>query len=364
MTPPDPAILRLLDANANRVREALRVLEDLARFVLDRADLVQLLKALRHDLRAALTNGLTKALAPGLPGADALHGLMLAARDTPNDVGTSISTPAEGHRTGPADLAAAAGKRLTEALRSIEEAAKTFSPSLAAAAEQLRYRAYDAERRLALALPARCPQWRLCVLITRELCTHHPWPVVARLAIEGGADCLQLREKSLPDRELLHAATALVELARPLGCAVIINDRPDIARLARADGVHVGQTDLTPEHCRAILGAHAIVGLSADSPAAALDARRAGASYLGLGPMFVSTTKPKPTLAGPDLLHRVLADPELAALPHLAISGITPDNAPSLVAAGARGLAVSSAVCSAPDPAHAARQLRAAFDRA
>src|SRR5690554_984319 len=125
------AALRILDANANRAREALRVLEDVARFALNDAAIAGTLKQVRHDLAAAIA-----ALPAGARD-------LLAARDTPGDVGTSISTDAEMRRAGIGDVAAAAAKRLQEALRSMEEAAKTLAPSEAPRRfEALRYRAY------------------------------------------------------------------------------------------------------------------------------------------------------------------------------------------------------------------------------
>lgn len=348
----DP-LSRIIDANLNRAREALRVAEDIARFSLDDADLTHSLKALRHDLVAA---------SAALP-LDPLQ--RLAHRDTPADVGTSITTPEEMSRQGIAHIAQAACARLSEALRSLEEASKALPNGQRSAKlfEQLRYRAYELEKRLLSSLPTgRARQWRLCVLVTQALCTHHPWDRVASLAIDASADCLQLREKSLPDADLLARARHLVSLARaaPSRPAVIINDRPDIALLSGADGVHLGQTDLPIADVRALAGHRLLVGLSTTNLDQARAARRAGADYLGLGPMFHSTTKHKDHLAGPAYLRTFLADPDLASLPHLAIGGITPDNVATLRDAGCRGVAVSSAVCSAPDPAAACRLLLSA----
>ncbi|MHC4826721.1 MAG: thiamine phosphate synthase, partial [Planctomycetota bacterium] len=145
-----PAAARILDANANRAREALRVLEDAARFALDDARLSAQLKSLRHDLREALAG-----LAPGW---------LEANRDTAGDVGTAIEAPAESERGGLADVAVAAGKRLGEALRVIEEVGKTIDPGLARDVEAIRYRFYDVEGALHLRLGgARARQWRVCV---------------------------------------------------------------------------------------------------------------------------------------------------------------------------------------------------------
>ncbi len=334
-------LARLIDANANRAREGLRVVEDLARFVLNDPRLSAELKAIRHQLAAALE------LLPLDRGA------LLAWRDAQADVGTALSTPTEADRDGLPTLAAAAAGRLAEALRSIEESAKALgSPQAAAAVEQLRYRAYDATAGVERAFgTGRARQWRLCILLTESLCTHHPWLRVAELAIEGGADCLQLREKDLSTAELTARARELVALARPHAVSVIINDRVDVALAANADGVHLGQTDMTVRDARRIAGNTLLIGVSTANLDQARAAARDGTDYCGLGPMFPSPTKPKPTLAGPAYLRAYLADPATARLPHLAISGISPQNVGELAAAGCRGVAVSSAVCGATEPA-------------
>ena len=335
---------RLLDAAANRAREAVRVLEDASRFLLDNAELTRALKVLRHDLAATL----------GQLECDEMH--RQAARDTPEDVGTSIRTAREYERTTHRDVVIAAGKRLSEALRSLEEFSKIDAPEVAPEFEAMRYRAYELERRLTLACgTGRAEAWPLCVLITEALCEHHPWQEVTERAIEGGATCLQLREKDLEDRALRERAAELVACAAGRA-AVFINDRPDIALLAGADGVHVGQTDLSVRDVRRIAGGRLMVGVTAATMDAARQAHEDGADVIGLGPMFPSRTKPKPSLAGPSLIAAYEASP-LPMPPYLAISGITPENVHELAAVGCRSVAVSGVVCGAEDPAAVCRAL-------
>jgi thiamine-phosphate pyrophosphorylase len=337
----------MIDANANRAAEGLRVAEDVARFALDHKDLARQLKDLRHGLAAALA---------ALPGGDLLR---LAHRDTEGDVGTAIKATAEASRAGLRSIAAAAMARVTQALRVIEESTKSLAPTTAPAFEALRYRAYTVERDLLLALPTgRAPQWRLCVLITESLC-RHPWDEVAAAAIDGGADCLQLREKSLSARELTARAAALVTLAKQSRCAAIINDRPDVALITGADGVHLGQDDLTVAHTRALAGDRLLVGVSTHNLDEATRAAHSGADYCGVGAMFPTATKARET-SGVEYLRAYLASPTLAAIPHLAIGGIAPDNIGLLNGAGVRGVAVSSCVCAADDPAAVCRALIAA----
>lgn len=361
------SVLRILDANTNRAREALRVMEEAARFLLNDAELAEPIKQLRHDLAAALS---------ALPNLE-------ANRDTPGDVGTAITTPAEQSRAGVADVAAAAGKRLSEALRAIEEYGKTLPPPPAGRAdlspyvpfsqkiEQLRYRGYAIEQRLNVALAAgRAEPWKLCLLLTESLCKR-PWRDVLRQSLDAGVDSVQLREKELDDSELLDRAAYVVEQCHAnsgggsrggSGAAVIVNDRPDLALLAGADGVHVGQHDLPPEAIRRLAGSQLLVGVSTSNPDEARAAKQAGADYVGLGPMFPTTTKHKPVLAGPEYLRAFLADEQLHGLSHLAIGGITPDNLPELVDAGVRGVAVSSVVCGAGEPGTVVKRLLRSWD--
>lgn len=343
------ALERMLDANVNRACEGLRTLEDLARFLLDDADLSARAKSIRHAVRQAASSAGPRRL--------------VAWRNTPGDVGTTISTAQEASRASAAALAMAAGNRSAEALRACEEVAKTLGLD-ALAFEAARYEAYEIQRLLLSALGAGAGrQWPVCVLITAEFC-RLPWEQVAEAACRGGAACLQLREKSLPDGELLARARRLVAIARGRGVAVIVNDRPDVAMLAGAGGVHVGQGDLSVVDARRLVGDRLLVGVSCSTVEQARQAARQGADYLGLGPVFGSGTKPKDHLSGPELIEGVAGDPIAGGLPHLAISGIDASNAAQLVRHGCRGVAVCAAVCGSADPQAATRELVEAMERA
>ncbi|MBL9141324.1 MAG: thiamine phosphate synthase, partial [Phycisphaerae bacterium] len=151
------AVARVMDANANRAREALRVLEDAARLALDDAALSSQLKDIRHALQGALA---------ALP-----VGWLEANRNTAHDVGRTVKGEHELHRADYRAVVIAAGKRLGEALRSLEECMKTVQPSASAEIERLRYRAYEVEQALVLRLGSGArAQWRVCVLLTESLC--------------------------------------------------------------------------------------------------------------------------------------------------------------------------------------------------
>lgn len=335
------ALERMFDANVNRACEGLRTLEDLARFLLDDAETSRRAKDARHSIRTAAASVGPRRL--------------VAWRDTPGDVGTAISTPDEMSRKDAGSLAAAAGNRVAEALRACEEVAKALDLQ-PLAFEAARYEAYEIQRRLLTALGAGSPRWSVCVLITDELC-RRGWKAVAEGACRGGASCLQLREKDLGDRELLDRARAMVELARPLGVPVVVNDRPDVALIAGAAGVHVGQGDLPVGDVRKVVGDRLLVGVSCATLEQARQAVQDGADYLGLGPMFTSGTKAKPALSGPALVEAVVADAVASRLPHLAISGIDATNACELARRGCHGVAVCGAVCGADDPESATREI-------
>jgi thiamine-phosphate pyrophosphorylase len=361
----DTDVLRILDANANRAREGLRVLEEHARLVLDDAELTERIKRARHALAAAV-GGLGK-------------GRLLAARNIEGDVGTHIATATERSRAVPGDVARAAAGRLTESLRCIEEYGKLIDATVAGQVERLRYEAYAIEQAIFHGGPkyARLRRAKLHVLVTESLCAL-PWEQACEEALAGGADVLQLREKSLPDGELLRRAELLRTLTRRRDALLIINDRPDIARLAEADGVHLGRDDLTPSQARRILGPHALIGLTVHSPqeaASALPAASgelggcgpdgAGPAYLGVGPMFASPTKPDVAVGGPALLAEVASLTAAAGLPELplvAIGGVTLENAGQLASmvdgVGRLAVAVCQGVISTRDPAAATRGIR------
>jgi thiamine-phosphate pyrophosphorylase len=334
-------VLRILDANANRAREALRTMEDYARFILNHDGLSAALKALRHELRAA-----TAAFS---------HDAILW-RDTPGDVGTDLKAETESSRPDAGAVAIAAGKRLGEALRVIEEYLKIADRPDAAAVERLRYRFYELEQTIQRAVrPVTAfAAVRLYVLVTEAAC-RTPWLDAARQAILGGADCLQLREKALDGGEFLRRARQLVDLCRRHDVLSIINDRPDIALLSGADGVHLGQQDLPPVEARRILGRDRILGVSTHHIDQARQAVLDSADYIAVGPIFPSPTKPRDFVAGPAYAAQVARE---VPIPCVAIAGITQENVADVMQAGVSAVAVTAAVMGAQDVRTAAASLK------
>jgi thiamine-phosphate pyrophosphorylase len=337
---------RIVDASANRSREALRVLEDYTRFVRGDAFLSGQLKTLRHDLTEAI------ALLP--------NHLLLQARDTLHDVGTTISTPQELERASPRAVAQANVKRLQEALRSLEEYGKVLNPDFGSAIEQLRYQSYTLESALLSGsdLAASIERAKLYVLVTEAQCRTSLVGTV-REALSGGAQVIQLREKTLDDRTLLEKARDLRKMTRSAGALFIVNDRPDIALLAEADGVHLGQEELPLQEARRILGADALIGISTHNMDQVHAAVLEGASYLGVGPTFPSKTKDFGSFPGLDFVRQVAAE---TSVPWFALGGVDMANLERVIAAGARRVAVGHVVCAADDPRAVTAKLRELLD--
>jgi len=181
-------------------------------------------------------------------------------------------------------------------------------------------------------------------------------------AVGGGVTLVQLRDKEAPARDLIEAGRALKALLAPTGIPLVVNDRIEVARAIGADGVHVGQGDLPPEAARAILGPDAVIGLSITREEEIATFNPSIVDYIGLGPIFPTGTKSDAAPAFGE--HVFAALRRRLSCPVVAIGGITPGNASQAIAAGADGIAVVSAICSAADPRAAARTLRTAVDLA
>jgi len=184
---------------------------------------------------------------------------------------------------------------------------------------------------------------------------------LAELACKGGADVVQLRDKSLDDEAFLAVARRVAKICADHEVTFIVNDRVAIAREVHAAGVHVGREDTSIAEARVVLGERALIGASTGSPESAREAEKAGADYIGFGHIFPTTSKQKESDAvGVELLAAVAHD---AHIPVIAIGGITETNAARVLASGPWGIAVIGAVCGADDPRAAAARLRFIVDR-
>ena len=362
------SVLRILDASLNRAGEGLRVVEDYVRFVLNDPILTREAKGLRHDLATAAT---------AIPTVDR-H----AARDTRADVGTTISTASETERSDAWSVCTASLKRAEQSLRSLEEYGKLLSDDFAGQCEALRYRLYTLEKAIDVGRSSRdrLDQVTLCVLIDGGD-SEKSFEQLVRALVGAGVGMIQLRDKRLNDCELVGRARTLVTLTRRQPPALpgvhstdrqepsaepraaggsrtstlaVVNDRADIAAIVDADGVHVGQEDLSVKDARAIVGPRMLIGVSTHNISQARAAVLDGANYLGAGPTFASQTKSFDAFAGLGYLREVADE---VRLPTFAIGGISAGNVKEVLAAGISRVGVGAAVTAAADPACAAREL-------
>ncbi len=341
------SVYRILDASANRAAEGLRTLEEYARFAIDDAAISGSLKSLRHALTSALTCISREQL--------------LRARDTANDVGTELGTPQEYDRSTFGAVISAAANRVQQSLRCLEEYGKLISVNFASQIEAIRYQSYDVFATLELRNQyANRPQNLIAVAKLYVLMDTAGSEdlFVSRLkqCFEGGVDVLQLRDRSATDRTLFDRAGVASRLCRQNKTLFIVNDRADIAVASGADGVHVGQDELPVNMVRKIVGREMLVGLSTHSIEQARTAVTQGVDYIGVGPVFASSTKRFDSFVGTELLQQVARE---ITIPAFAIGGITSVNLPSVVESGIGRIAVTAAICDAPDITKAARGLKA-----
>jgi len=338
---------RAIDANANRAREAVRVLEDFARFVLDDRELSAELKKLRHSLSAVL---------------EPLSARLILSRDAARDVGRAAVVESEYARAGRLEIVRANAARLAEALRSLEEFAKISSPARAKKFERLRFRSYELAGKLETSLIRRRKLERLGVyaVLSTELVEGD---VEARLRelLKSGVDAVQLREKRMPDGPYIRLARKIAATVRAAGRLFFVNDRVHVCEMVDADGVHLGQSDSPVRQARRVLAPSRIVGLSTHSLAQARGAIAAGCDYISVGPVFATPLKARRRPVGVELVRRVA---RIAPVPVVAIGGVNGENAGEVFAAGAAAVALSRPMCRGGNLARLVRGLKRAASAA
>ncbi len=204
--------------------------------------------------------------------------------------------------------------------------------------------------------------YSLYLVTDRNLSRGRSTREIVAAAVAGGVTCVQLREKDCTTRSLIDEALSIRTLLKKRNIPLIINDRLDVALAVEADGVHLGQQDMPIRLAREIGGRSLIIGISAESVDDAVQAEQEGADYIGISPVFATPTKPD---TGPPLGISGVDDIRRRVdIPLIGIGGINHSNSASVIAAGADGIAVVSAIVSAANPGSAARDLRMLVDRA
>lgn len=335
-------ILRIIDANCNRISEGLRFLEDIARFLLNDSILSKQLKTMRHNLVTTLSQ---------------FDIALISERSTETDVGISIGI---GHKQDICSLVTANARRVEEALRVVEELSKLSTLKTALKSkdfESARFNLYTLQKELISRLKRgqKIKQiGGLYVIIDTQTIGALNAKEAARKAIAGGAKVIQLRDKQRSQAEILDTAKKLADLCRKSNVLFIVNDYIDIALASNADGVHVGQDDLPLSVIRGQIPVNMIIGLSTSTPAEARKAEKEGADYVAVSAVFPSPTKPEAKVLGLERLHQIK---KAVSIPVVAIGGINRQNIGEVISAGADTAAVISAVLNEKDIRSAARCL-------
>lgn len=320
------ALCRILDANLDRAREGLRVIEEWARFGLDDGAIAAECKALRQELAHWHTAELR------------------LARDTAHDAGTTLSHPKEETRLDVQQVLQANICRVQEALRVLEEYGKVYHADLGKACKEMRYRAYILETRLMgnqLLQKLRQATLYLVTSPSENLLE------IVEAALQGGLSLVQYRDKQADDEARLQIAHQLCQLCHRYNALFIVNDRVDLALAVGADGVHLGQQDIPFELARQLLGRQRIMGRSTKNPEELQRAIQEGADYVGVGPVYETPTKAGRPAAGLDYVRYAT---EHSPLPWFAIGGIDLDNVQDVLRAGAERVAVVRAIMSSDQP--------------
>ncbi len=322
-------IMRILDANANRCAEGLRVVEEIARFSMQDGTLTASLKDVRHEAR----RGVEK-LAKG----------SLRHRDSVGDVARGSATASELARGSLDAVARANFARAEEALRVLEEFGKLIDEDGSRLFKSLRFALYAIERGFfaETAAAARIPQPPfLYAILDRSVVDRGDVASTARALVSAGVGMIQYRAKQAGGEEKRRDVVAILEAARGASIPVLVNDDVELAFETGADGVHVGAEDVPPREARSIMGPGRLVGVSVTSLDELARVPSEAVDYLGVGPVFPSPTKPEAKALGVEFV-RIVRD--RTGLPLVALGGITAENALEVIDAGADGIAAVSAL--------------------
>jgi len=345
-------LFRLVDANLNRASEGARVLEDLARLHFDDAGACASLRELRHAIRLAAA-----------PFADRLIG----ARDADGDVGAEVSRESRAdERLSLADLWSANFKRVEEALRVVEETLKLAGHyEVAKSYEALRFRAYTAERRLVgLLRPHRAKaalDTDLYGITAAEYSLGRTNVQVVGEMLAAGITLVQYREKDRSFAEKYAECLEIRRLTRDAGAVLIVNDHPDLAVMVEADGVHLGQDDYPVAAVRSLVGESMLIGRSTHSPDQARAALREGADYVGVGPLFPTSTKKN--VCEPVGLEYLDFAVARVSLPFVALGGIKARHVAEVRRRGARCMALVTEIVGAPDIRNRIGEIRSQLEK-
>ncbi len=323
--------IRILDANINRCAEGIRVIEDLVRFQFCREDLTKKLRDIRHFLRKSYAH---------------LDERFILARNADEDVGKEISKKSDlDKKINLKQICNANFKRITEALRTIEEYSKIIGEyNLSKEVEDRRYEAYMIEKEVLNLFKVEIPMG-LYGITGEEFAKGRTNVECVKEMIKAGIKIIQYREKNKSLREKFIEAKEIAKLCKEAGVIFIVNDHIDIALLVDADGVHIGQEDLPLVEVRKLLGSNKLIGLSTHSIDDATRAMKEDIDYIGAGPIFPTRTKDRAPV-GLEYLEWVIKN---VHIPYVAIGGIKEHNLDEILFKGAKWVSLVSEVVGAND---------------
>ncbi len=319
-------VYRILDANLDRAREGLRIIEEWCRFGLNNAQLAAECKQMRQEVAHWHT-------AP-----------LKAARDTPGDTGTELTHAREEQRDSITSVLEANFCRVQEAMRVLEEYGKLHHSNMGKTFKQMRYRIYTLESDL-----MGYQRHQLLLRSHLYLVTSPSEKLLETVeaALKGGLTLVQYRDKNADDTVRLEKARQLQQLCHSYGALFIINDRVDLALAVDADGVHLGQQDMPIAIARQLLGPQRLIGRSTTNQEEMQGAIAEGADYIGVGPVYETPTKAGKAAAG---LEYVAYAAKNAPMPWFAIGGIDANNINEVIDGGASRVAVVRAIMEAEQP--------------
>ena len=338
VTPPfDNRIAQLIDANLDRAREGLRVMEDWCRFGLKRSDFSIQIKGWRQQLGAHH------------------HNIYRKARLTSEDPAMGVPHPLQKQRSTPEEIFVANSSRVQEALRVIEEFTRITDPMLSEIAAKIRYETYEIEIQ-ALNLKEGLDKRKILKDCSLYLITSNRENLKETIlkCLLSGVQIVQYREKYLNDNEKITQAKEIASLCKKYNSLFIVNDRIDIALAVNADGIHLGQGDIPTKIARQLLGSEKIIGRSTHCFEEIKNAEEEGCDYIGIGPIFPSKTKKKLNPLGIDYLKEGF---KRSLLPSFAIGGINSSSIKKLNEIENLRIAVSDAIINSNDPYAKSKEL-------
>ena len=331
---------RITDANLNRATEALRVLEEIARFEFDDKNQSQKLKNIRHQICTFF---------------DKDYDMLLASRDTKNDVGVNIINPTKQNlpQKNLEMIFRSNFKRLEQALRVLNEYAQL--------PDMFRYEIYTIEKEMNERLKMDIKKYLLkdkkLYLVTNSdnFKSDDEFLDTVALAVKSGVDIVQLREKTKPASKIIEYGRVIREITSEYGALFIVNDRVDLAQILNADGVHLGQDDIDILSARKILGEKMIIGISTHRPQDAILAMQNNADYIGVGPVYKTPTKPNREPAGLEYLKWAVKN---VTIPYYAIGSIDLNTIDEVLSSGAKRVALVRAIMNSNNVEKTVKELK------